>query len=321
MTMSSNARTNSAARWLRRIGLPLLILAALVATPTIAVAVPPLERQPSRIVLPGASSAEGIAKGHGSTFYAGDLFGGDIFRGNIRHGTAELFIDAPSGRMAVGMAFNHRHDLLFVAGGFTGQAYVYNTRSGASVASYALGDPASSFINDVTVTAEGAWFTDSFQAVLYFVPIDKRGTPGEFQTLQLSGPAADTSGDFNLNGIRAADQGRTLIVGHSGNAALYTVDPDTGASATIAGISVGVDGIELSGKTLWAVEPFTNQVTRIRLNSDLTAGTVEDVITSELLQTPSTAAWFGNILAVVNAKFDTGFPPTADQYEVVLVGA
>jgi hypothetical protein len=321
MTMNSSVRASSATRWLRRIGLPLLILTALVATPTFAVAVPPLGHQPSSIVLPNASSAEGIARGHGSTFYAGDLFRGDIFRGNIRHGTAELFIDAPSGRMAVGMAFNRRHDLLFVAGGSTGQAYVYNTRSGAPVASYALGDPASSFINDVTVTAEGAWFTNSFQAVLYFVPIDKRGTPGDFQTLQLSGPAADTSGDFNLNGIRAADQGRTLIVGHSGNAALYTVDPDTGASATIAGISVGVDGIELSGKTLWVVEPFSNQISRIRLNSDLTTGTVETVITSELLQTPSTAAWFGNILAVVNAKFDTGFPPTADQYEVVLVGA
>jgi hypothetical protein len=90
----------------------------------------------------------------GSTFYAGDLFRGDIFRGNVRHGTAELYIDAPSGRMAVGMAFNHRHDLLFVAGG-PGQAYVYATRSGATVASYALGNPQTSFINDVTVTAEG----------------------------------------------------------------------------------------------------------------------------------------------------------------------
>ena len=82
---------------------------------------------------------------------------------------------------------------------------------------------------------------------------------------------------------------------------------------------MGVDGIELSGKKLWATEPFSNQITRIRLNSDLTAGTVEKVITSDLLQTPSTAARFGNILAVVNAKFDTGFPPTADEYEVVLV--
>jgi sugar lactone lactonase YvrE len=321
MTMNSSVRTSSAARWLRRVALPLLISTALVATPTFAVAVPPLEHRPSVIVLPDASSTEGIAKGQGSTFYAGDLFAGDIFRGNVRHGTAEIFIDAPDGRMAVGMAFDHRHDLLFVAGG-PGQAYVYDTRSGATVASYAFGDPASSFINDVTVTAEGAWFTDSLQPKLYFVPLDKRGTPGDFQTLQLSGPAADTSGEFNLNGIRAADQGRTLIVAHSGTAALYTVDPESGASAAIAGISVpNVDGLELSGKTLWAVQNFSNQITRIRLNNDLTSGTVVKVITSDFFQVPTTAARFGNLLAVVNAKFDTGLPPTADQYEVVLVGA
>jgi hypothetical protein len=143
--------------------------------------------------------------------------------------------------------------------------------------------------------------------VLYFVPIDQGGTPGSFQTLQLSGPAADTSGEFNLNGIRAADQGRTLIVAHSGNAALYTVDPDTGASAASTGISVpNVDGLELSGKNLWAVQNFMNQVTRIRLNNDLTSGTVVKVINSGLFQIPTTAARFGNILAVVNAKFDTG---------------
>ena len=59
---------------------------------------------PATIVLPGATSAEGIAAGHGTTFYAGDLFSGDIFRGDIAHGTAELFIDVPDGRQAVGMA-------------------------------------------------------------------------------------------------------------------------------------------------------------------------------------------------------------------------
>jgi hypothetical protein len=40
---------------------------------------------------------------------------------------------------------------------------------------------------------------------------------------------------------------------------------------------------------------------------------------SVLFQVPTTAARFGSRLAVVNAKFDTGFPPTADQYEVVVV--
>jgi hypothetical protein len=102
---------------------------------------------------------------------------------------------------------------------------------------------------------------------------------------------------------------------------LYTVDPATGASATIAGVSVpDVDGIVLAAGRLWAVQN-TNQVSRIRLRPDLTSGVVERVITSEVFQTPTTAARFGRRLAVVNAKFDTGIPPTADRYEVVLVNA
>lgn len=307
---------------LRRVAPALLILASLIAAPTPAVAAPSSEHRSQLIVLPGAGSAEGIAKGHGSTFYAGELLTGDIFRGNVRRGTAKKFIDAPDGRNALGMAFDRRHDLLFVAGGQTGQAYVYDTRSKKTVASYQLGSAGTSAINDVTLTRKGAWFTDSFQPVLYFVPLNKHGRPGKFQTLQLSGPAAELSGDFNLNGIRAADHGRTLIVAHTANGALYTVDPRSGSSAAIAGISVpNVDGIELSGRRLWAVQNASNQITRIRLNKHLTAGTVVKVITSKHFQTPTTTARFGQILAVVNAKFDTGFPPTADQYEVVLVHA
>jgi sugar lactone lactonase YvrE len=297
---------------------PLLLVALVTGLAAPAAAAPAAEV----IVLPDATSAEGIAAGRGATFYAGDLFAGDIFRGNLQRGTAELFIDAPTGRMAVGMAADLPHQLLFVAGGFTGQAYVYDTRSGATVASYQLGDPATSIINDVAVTKDGAWFTDSLQARLYFVPVSRTGVPAPtFRTLELSGPAADTSGAFNLNGIQATPNGKTLIVAHSTTGQLYTVNPTTGASATIAGVSVpSVDGIVLEGRRLWAVQN-TNQVTRIRLAPDLSSGMVERVITSDLFQTPTTAARFGSRLAVVNAKFDTGIPPTADQYEVVLVHA
>ena len=189
------------------------------------------------------------------------------------------------------------------------------------MASYQFGDPESALINDVTVTRHGAWFTDSLQAQLYFVPVSQAGVPGPSRTLALSGPAADTSGEFNLNGIQATANGKTLIVAHSTNGQLYTVDPRTGASATIAGVSVpDVDGIVLNGRRLWAVQN-TNQVTRIRLRRHLTSGVVEKVITSDLFQVPTTAALFGSRLAVVNAKFDTGLPPTAKQYEVVLVKA
>ena len=316
--MLRTAKHGSSVPWGRRAAVPLLLLALVTALAAPAAAAPAAEV----IVLPGASSAEGIAAGRGATFYAGDLFAGDIFRGNLQRGTAELFIDAPTGRMAVGMAADLPHQLLFVAGGFTGQAYVYDLRSGATVASYQLGDPATSIINDVAVTKAGAWFTDSLQAKLYFVPVSPTGVPAPtFRTLGLSGPAADTSGAFNLNGIQATPNGKTLIVAHSTTGQLYTVNPTTGASATIAGVSVpNVDGIVLDGRRLWAVQN-TNQVTRIRMAPDLSSGMVEEVITSDLFQTPTTAARFGSRLAVVNAKFDTGIPPTADQYEVILVDA
>jgi sugar lactone lactonase YvrE len=314
--MPRTAKRGSAVAWVRRAAVPLLLLALVAALATPAAAA----RSAKVIVLPGASSAEGIAAGRGATFYAGDLFRGDIFRGNFQRGTAELFIDAPEGRMAVGMAADLAHELLFVAGGLTGQGYVYDTGTGATVATYQLDDPADSFINDVTVTKRGAWFTDSLQAQLYFVPVSGAGALGLASTLALSGPAADTSGDFNLNGITATPNGKTLIVGHSANGELYRVDPSSGVSARIAGVSVpNVDGLLLEAGRLWAVQNEENQIAEIRLRPDLASGVVEKVITSHLFQIPATVARFGRRLAVVNAKFDTGFPPTADQYEVVLV--
>lgn len=302
--------------WVCRATVPLVVLAGAVAITRPASGAPKAEA----IVLPGATSAEGIAIGRGSTFYAGDIFTGDIFRGNLQRGTAAPYIDAPSGRQAGGMMVDLAHGLLFVAGGFTGQGYVYDTSTGETVAIYQFDTPGTALINDVTVTKAGAWFTDSFQAQLYFVPVSPTGIPGPFATLALSGPAADISGQFNLNGIRATPSGSTLIVAHSSNGELYTVDPATGASSTIEGVSVpNVDGILYEAGRLWAVQNFSNQVSRIRLRPDLTAGVVEETITHELFQIPSTAARFGSRLAVVNAKFDTGFPPTATQYEVVLV--
>jgi sugar lactone lactonase YvrE len=276
---------------------------------------------PSEIVLPGATSAEGIAVGRGSTFFAGDLFGGDVFKGDLRSGDVELFVDAPAGRMAVGISVHPRGDLLFVAGGATGQAYVYDTTSGAEVAVYQLADPAAgTFLNDVVVTRESAWVTDSAQPQLYRIPIGPGGSLGGAEALALTGPAADVSGEFNLNGIAATPNGKALLVAHSGNGTIIAVDPESGASVTVAGVSVPtVDGILYEAGNLWVVQNFLNQVARVDLSPDLASGTVESVITNPLFQIPTTVARHGSRLAVVNAKFDTGIPPTASEFEVVIV--
>ncbi|HEY5846764.1 MAG TPA: hypothetical protein VIT42_08255 [Microlunatus sp.] len=302
----------------RRWVLPLVsALVAMVASAGLAAAATPTD---GVIVLPDASSAEGIAKGAGATFYAGDLLGGDIFRGDLQRGTAELFIDAPAGRMAVGMFADVRHRLLFVAGG-PGAAYVYDTGSGAPVADYQLGGTSASFINDVVVAGDGAWFTDSLSGRLFLVPISRAGVPVPSAIeIPLTGPAAAIAGEFNLNGITATPNGDTLIVAHTANGALCTVDPSTGASESITGVSVpGVDGIVLEAGRLWAVQGSANSVARVRLSPDLGSGVIEETITDTDFQFPTTTIRFGNHLAVVNGKFDTGFPPTADHYEVVLV--
>ena len=70
--------------------------------------------------------------------------------------------------------------------------------------------------------------------------------------------------------------------------------------------------------TLWAVQNFLNQVSRIDLKGSLRSGEVQEVITSENFDVPTTAALFGNTLALVNAKFAT---PGATSFEVVLVEA
>ena len=231
-----------------------------------------------------------------------------------------MFIDAPDGRQALGMKYDSSTGLLFVAGGFTGQGYIYDTATGATIAVYQFADPASApVINDVTLVRGGAWFTDSTKPQLYFVPIEG-GVPGAFSTLVVSGPAAAITGQFNFNGIAATPDGRTLLVAHTANGRLYLVDPQTGESSTVAGVNVpNVDGIVLRGHRLWAVQNFDNQISAFDLAPDFSAGVLDHVITSPAFEVPSTAALHGDRVGVVNTKFDTGFPPTASQYEIIVV--
>ena len=166
-------------------------LAALVSAALCFALAAPAGAQPfpDSIPLPDDFAPEGIATGAGTTFYAGSITLGDIYRGDLRTGEGAIFIDARAGRSALGLKADRRHGLLFVAGGFTGEAYVYDLRTGAPVASYQFGTPGASLVNDVIVTRDAAYFTDSFAPFLYVVPIGPGGELGSGETLALSGPA------------------------------------------------------------------------------------------------------------------------------------
>ena len=286
---------------------------------------------PVVIDLPTGITPEGIAVGSGTEFFTGSLSTGAIYKGDLRTGEG-AFLNDPSDfggpRAAVGMKHDPRSDLLWVAGGFFGQGYLYDSDTGDTVAVLQLSTQQPTLVNDVVVTRKAAYFTDSFQPSLYKVPLDSSGLPdGPVEVLPLTGDFVFI-GDFaiNANGIDSTTNGKNLILVNATTGALYKVDPDTGEASDIdlGGDAVpSGDGLVLDGKTLYVVQNFPSQVGVVDLSRDLSSGVVSDSpITSPELKIPATAAEFGNSLYVVNARFDVappGMPAPDVEFQVVRV--
>jgi len=278
---------------------------------------------PDVIPLPNGFQPEGIATGTGTTFYVGSIPTGAVYRGDLRTGEGEVLVPAQAGRFAIGLKFDDRSGLLFVAGGPTGFAYVYDGDTGANVAAIPL-TTLPSFINDVVITKDAAYFTNSFQPFVYRVPLENNGDlPGVLtsEEIPLGGDYQFTPGAFNANGITATPNGKTLIIVNSTEGALYNVDPTTCVATKIdlgtGGVPSG-DGILLQGKTLYVVQNVLNQIVVVELSADLSSGLITETITDPAFRVPTTVARFGNSLYAVNARFGT--VPTPDtEYEAVRV--
>jgi sugar lactone lactonase YvrE len=280
---------------------------------------------PEQIPLPNAFQPEGIASGRGSEFFAGSLANGAIYKGDFRTGTGDVLAAGVPGRISVGMKFDSRTGYLFVAGGPTGVANIFNGDTGALVATYQLA-PAGSFINDVIITRDAAYFTQSNGATLYKLPLGPGGelpNASAVQALPLSGDWQQVAG-FNANGITATPNGKTLIVVNSTLGQIFNVDPNTGVATRIAvsgednGALTAGDGILLDGKTLYVLRNRLNKIAVVDLDPKYTSGVVTREITSPLFRVPTTLAEFGNRLYAVNARFGTPPGPNVD-YDVVQV--
>jgi sugar lactone lactonase YvrE len=272
---------------------------------------------PKRIDLPDGFQPEGIATA-GQRFFTGSLETGAVYSGSLRTGKGALLVQPQAGRVAVGMKADRGR--LFVAGGNTGDAHVYDAKTGQNIASYDLSS-GGSFINDVVVTKSAAWFTDSFKAVLYRVPLGPGGRPGAqsaVTTVQLAGDYVHGSG-FNVNGIDATPNGRTLVIVQSGAGKLFTVTPGGLAKAIVLARSESVpngDGILLDGKTLYVAQNQLNVVAKIALASNLRSGRVVRRSGKPQLDfdIPTTLAEHGARLYAVNARFGTTPTPTTDYW-------
>jgi sugar lactone lactonase YvrE len=270
---------------------------------------------PNRIALPNGFQPEGIAIS-GEQFYVGSIPTGAVYRGSLRTGQGSLLVQPASGRASIGMkAVRGR---LLVAGGSTGNAYVYDARNGALLRTYAL-STGGSFINDVVVTKAAAWFTDSLKPVLYRVPLGPGGRLGAataFSTVDLTGDYVHGAG-FNVNGIDATPNGKTLVIVQSGTGKLFTVNAmgRTRAIALAGGESVpNGDGILLDGRTLYVVQNRLNVIAKIALAPSLRSGRVVTRISNAQFDVPTTIAEQGSRLYAVNARFGTAPTPSTEYW-------
>lgn len=210
-----------------------------------------------------------------------------------------------------------RFDRLWVAGGgesfFPGVApsfRVYDTDTGELVADVEV---PGEFLNDVFVTKEAAWFTDSFAPQLFKVPIAKDGEIGTPERIELGGDWVPNQ-EVDANGIVAAGGGKLIVAqtvaadGTSG--ALYLVDADAEGVADAQRIElsgplpVGADGLVLIDRKLFVVTP--ESVVKIRLDRSLTTGTV--ITTFDVgAEWATTAKKYRSSLYVVDGNFGENF--------------
>lgn len=307
----------------RNISYRLLLAVLAITLGLVLSAAAPATPFPEVIPLPNGFQPEGIALGEGTQFYVGSIPTGAVYRGDLATGAGELLVPAQAGRNAIGMKYDPRSGLLFVAGGPSGQAFVYDGDTGANIAALPL-SAAPVFINDVVITREAAYFTNSQQAMIYRVPLTADGglpIPPVSQAIPLTGDYVLTPNAFNANGIDATPNGKSLIIVNSVDGLLYHVDPLTGHATRIdlggAAVPNG-DGILLLGKDLYVVQNRLNQIAVVALAPDLLSGEIVDTLTNPNFRVPTTITAFGDALYAVNARFGT--PPTPDtEYEVVRV--
>jgi sugar lactone lactonase YvrE len=274
---------------------------------------------PETIPLPNGFQPEGIAIGKGHTFYVGSIPTGAVYAGDLRTGTGSVLVPGATGHAATGLKYDHGR--LWVSGAATGKAFVYDAKTGALGREYQLAStPGATFINDVVVTHRAAYFTDSNRAVTYKVALGKHGAPGDATTIPLTGDFALVAG-FNLNGIDATANGKTLLTVQSATGKVFTIDPKTGATKAIdlGGVALtNGDGILLHGRTLYVVQNQNNKIAVVQLSHDLTSGVVTRTITDSDFDVPTTIGRFGPWLYAVNARFGTAPGPTT-AYSVVQV--
>lgn len=325
---TSRATSSTARRAVRRTATALTALAttaalALGAAGT-AQARPAVETKPTKhLDLPLGFQPEGITVDpeQDRFAYLGSRVDGDLVRLDLRTGRVKKISEGP-GTASVGLKIDDR-DRIFVAGGAGGDVRVVNATNGKVKRTYDLVQ-GTAFLNDVVLTDDAAWVTDSASAQLFEIPFGRNGRLPKADAVRrvaLGGQWVQGAGN-NANGITETPDGKALLVINSSSGVLYRVNKKSGSATPVdlgGSLLTNGDGLLLEGTRMFAVQNRLDQIAVVKLDEDGRSGKVKRAITDPDLDVPSTVARSGERLVLPNARFTT--PPTpATPYWVTAIG-
>lgn len=296
-------------RWL----LPALSLTlGLAVAPAAATAAEPA-RVKDRIDLPTGWQPEGVTV-HGRKLYVGSLADGRIIKADVRTGRTRVLPESATGKPAVGVDYDERRDVVWVAGGDSGEIRAQSPKTGEVLATYRLPKAKSRFVNDLVVTGKAVYATDSLNQELGVVRLDGDALPRgqRAETMPLVGEIEYVEG-FNANGI--VKSGKWLVLVQSSTGTLFRVNKATGRSRAIDAGGYEFDngdGLEPDGRRLFVVRNRDNLVVTVKLRDQRRVAKVVAEQTSDDFDVPTTVALRRGSLFAVNARFGNPTPETAD---------
>ncbi|GAA2085916.1 hypothetical protein GCM10009801_47950 [Streptomyces albiaxialis] len=267
-------------------------------------------------VLPGDRVyPEGIAADPRShDVYAASWQDGTVYRMAPGHRVAERFLPpGADGRHTANGLKVDRAGRLWVTDHTTGVA-VYDTRTRRLLARFDVPEPdRAAFVNDVALTPDGtAYLTDSTRAVVYRVTPRQLARARAHDGRGTLTPRYDLAGEATaLNGIVAAPSGRFLLTVDMESGALFRLDAGSETFRPVAlrgGDLRQGDGLELRGRTLWAVHNRDHALSRWHLGDDGRTARQERRVTDRRLALPTTLVRERGELLVVRSQFDKGGP-------------
>jgi hypothetical protein len=287
---------------------------------------------PASYTIPGDKTyPEGIARQHGTPyFYVGSTSDGTIYRGDVHRSATEVFLPGgKDGRTSVAGMKTDRAGRLIVAGGAGGKVFVYDTRSRALLHVFDTGR-SDVFLNDIALAPDGdAYISDSIHPALWHITAAELNSGTVDQPLRVGVDLSDSpmayDAGFNGNGLVVTGDGRYVLLADYNDYAFYRVDLrthqvvpiDLGGAKGISG-----DGLLLKGDTLTAVTELDNpdgQIAVLRLGHDYTRARLVRTVHGHGMHSPSTAAFDGCDLLIVNFQFQITDPKL--PFDVVRVHA